>query len=224
MPKLIVPPASQNTEDYIKGIYKLQKGGQKVTTSALAKHLGIGDGSVTDMVKKLSQKKLIRYTPYRGVVLTDTGARLALKTVRRHRLWEMFLVQFLGYSWDEIHDEAERLEHSTSDEMERRLDRALGFPKVDPHGDPIPSVKGEVATIEYLSLADSEVGREGSIVRVSDDSPEVLRYMEKLGVVLNKKVKVVDKIQFDGSVIIKMGSHEISLSRQMAQGIFVEAR
>src|SRR6266404_2367693 len=122
--------ANQSTEDYIKSIYKLQQSGKDVTTSELARHLRIGDGSVTDMVKKLSAKKLIQYRPYRGVSLTESGARLALRMVRRHRLWEMFLVKFLGYRWDEIHDEAEQLEHVTSDGMEQRLDKALGYPKV----------------------------------------------------------------------------------------------
>ena len=129
---------NQSTEDYIKGIYKLRKNGNGVSTSELARHLNIGDGSVTGMLKKLSDKKLIKYIPYKGVSLTESGTKLALQMIRRHRLWEMFLVQFLGYRWDEIHNEAERLEHVTSDAMERRLDKALGFPKFDPHGDPIP--------------------------------------------------------------------------------------
>ena len=115
---------NQSTEDYIKSIYKLKKKGKAVATSALAKHLNIGDGSVTDMVKKLSERKLILYTPYQGVELTAAGRKLALKMMRRHRLWEMVLVQFFGYTWDEVHDEAERLEHVTSDELERRLDQA----------------------------------------------------------------------------------------------------
>src|SRR5262245_8863176 len=136
--------SNQSTEDYIKSIYRLQTGKKTVLTSVLAKHLKIGDGSVTDMIKRLSEKKLIHYEPYQGVTLTEAGKRLALKMVRRHRLWEMFLVRYLGYSWHEIHDEAERLEHVTSDVLESRLDKVLGYPKVDPHGDPIPDVHGEL--------------------------------------------------------------------------------
>src|SRR6185503_18156581 len=116
---------TQSTEDYLKGIHKLGSAGGEVTTSALARHLGIGDGSVTDMLKKLAAKKLIRYVPYRGVSLTEAGRRTALKMTRKHRLWEIFLVRHLGYTWDEVHEEAERLEHATSDELEGRLNDML---------------------------------------------------------------------------------------------------
>ncbi len=219
-----MPAPTQSVEDYIKSIYKLQARGDKATTSTLARHLQVGDGSVTDMLKKLSGKKLIHYAPYHGVRLTEIGKRMALRTVRRHRLWEMFLVEFLGYSWDEIHDEAERLEHITSDELERRLDKALGYPKVDPHGDPIPDVKGELHPPAYVSLADAGVGVGGTIVRVSDESPEVLRYLEKLGLGLTRKVKVKEKITFDGSVIVQAGSRELPLSHKLAQAVYVLVR
>ena len=159
---------TQSVEDYIKSIFKLESSGEKVTTSALARHLGVGDGSVTDMVKKLSERKLIHYEPYQGVRLTESGRRMAMKTVRRHRLWEMFLVKYLGYSWDEIHDEAERLEHATSDELERRIDKALGRPKFDPHGDPIPSASGELPYPKAGRLDDAAEGASVTIVRVSD--------------------------------------------------------
>ena len=172
---------NQPTEDYIKSIYRLERENTAVLTTALAKHLGIAAGSVTDMVKKLSDKHLLHYEPYQGVKLTEEGRRLALKLVRRHRLWEMFLVTFLNYSWDAVHDEAERLEHVTSEELELRLDKALGFPKVDPHGDPIPTVSGDLVDISYKSLSDCNVNEEGTIVRVSDDSPEVLQLLTKLG-------------------------------------------
>jgi DtxR family Mn-dependent transcriptional regulator len=215
---------TQSIEDYIKVIYKLESQGQPASTSALARHLGIGDGSVTEMLKKLSEKKLIHYKPYQSVRLTEAGRKIALRTVRRHRLWEMFLVQFLGYSWDEIHEEAERLEHITSDELERRLDKALGYPKVDPHGDPIPNAKGELSPLRYRSLAEMKVGDQGTIVRVRDDSPEVLQYLTKVGLVLNKQVKVVKTIQFDGSVIIKLSTQEIPLSQALAESIFVDSK
>lgn len=219
---MLMPLPTQSVEDYIKSIYKLEATGEKVTTSALAKHLGIRDGSVTDMVKKLSRKKLIKYTPYHGVTLTEPGRKIAMKTVRRHRLWEMFLVKFLGYSWDGIHDEAERLEHITSDELERRLDKALGHPKFDPHGDPIPNSKGELASRIYKRLFEADVGKTYFVVRVSDESPEVLQYLARLGLRLNSEFKVVERIQFDGSVIVRIGSKEIPLSLKLAQSIFVE--
>ncbi len=214
--------ANQSTEDYIKSIYRLEGEHQTVLTTSLAKHLGIGAGSVTDMLKKLSDKNLIHYEPYRGVKLTTKGKRLALKMVRRHRLWEMFLVTFLNYRWDEVHDEAERLEHETSDDLEERIDKALGFPKVDPHGDPIPTANGELVEYSYNSLAECKVGDEGSIVRVSDDSPEVLKLLTKLGIGLNISIRVTQIVKYDGSVMIKLGNREIPLSPVMAKSIFID--
>lgn len=212
---------NQSTEDYIKSIYKLQKDGDAVMTSTIARHLGIGDGSVTDMIKRLSEKKLVRYKPYQGVDLTATGRALAIKMMRRHRLWEMFLVKFLSYSWDEVHDEAERLEHVTSDEMETRLDKALGYPKVDPHGDPIPTTNGEIASLDVLALADAEEGDRVQIVRVSDDNAAMLQHATKLGLELYTKVVVMEKRMFDGSMVVNAGKKECFLSKQLAEAIFV---
>ena len=212
---------NQSTEDYIKGVYKLQQRNKSVTTSALAKYLHIRDGSVTGMVKKLSTRKLVQYTPYKGVALTESGKRLALQMVRRHRLWEMFLVQFLGYTWDEIHDEAERLEHVTSEEMERRLDKTLGYPKFDPHGDPIPTKRGELDGTMPASLAEFDAGDTVRILRVTDD-PEVLQHATKLGLRLNTKVTVKKKLTIDGSMELKVGAREHFISRQVANAIFVE--
>ncbi|MBI3193763.1 MAG: metal-dependent transcriptional regulator [Ignavibacteriae bacterium] len=213
---------NSSTEDYIKSIYRLEREDETVLTTSLAKHLGIGAGSVTDMIKKLSEKQLLHYEPYQGVKLTEDGKRLALKMVRRHRLWEMFLVTFLNYTWDEVHDEAERLEHVTSDELENRLDKALGFPKVDPHGDPIPTAEGELNEISFTSLSDCNINTEGIIVRVSDDSPEVLQLLTKLGLGLNTKLLITQKVKYDGSVIIKMKNREIPLSPVMARSIFIQ--
>jgi DtxR family Mn-dependent transcriptional regulator len=214
--------SSTSTEDYIKSIYRLQTGKQSVSTSILAKHLKIGDGSVTDMIKRLSEKKLIHYEPYQGVKLTEAGKRLALKMVRRHRLWEMFLVQYLGYRWDEIHDEAERLEHVTSEEMEGRLDKALGYPKVDPHGDPIPNIHGEFTGDAGSALAEFEEDDTVKILRVSDDNADILQHAAKLGLGLNKKIRVKKKLKFDGSMVVKVGAKEQFISEQVANSIFVE--
>ena len=213
---------NQSTEDYVKGIYKLQQQGKSVPTSILARHLKIGDGSVTDMIKKLSMKKLVEYTPYRGVSLTHSGKRLALKMVRRHRLWEMFLVKYLGYKWNEIHDEAERLEHMTSDEMEERLDRALGYPKTDPHGDPIPNMRGEVEGMCHSPLSDFNSGDVVRIVRVSDDDANILQHASEIGLALKRKVIVTKKRSFDGSMVVRTGSKEHYISRNVAQSVFVE--
>lgn len=215
---------NRSTEDYLKGIYALQNGNENVSTSDLAGHLKISDGSVTGMVKKLSRKRLLRYEPYRGVRLTEDGKRLALKMIRRHRLWEMFLVRFLQYSWDEIHDEAERLEHVTSDKLEERLDRVLGHPTVDPHGDPIPSASGEMAEIDSCDLTRCEINQRGVIVRVRDGSQEMLRLMTRLGLDLHTTIVIKDKLAIDGSVIVGFPgrSVEIPLSPKIAQSISVQ--
>ena len=212
---------NQSTEDYIKGIYKLQKNGKGVSTSALARHLKIEDGSVTGMLKKLSGKKLIHYTPYKGVVLTPSGTKLALQMLRRHRLWEMFLVKYLGYRWDEIHDEAEHLEHVTSVSMERRLDKALGFPKFDPHGDPIPTVHGEIRGERDRALADCLPGDSVIIVRV-DDNQEILQHLSSVGLALQQRIAVKKKLQVDGSLLVRVGRKEQFLSRRVAESIYVE--
>jgi DtxR family Mn-dependent transcriptional regulator len=213
---------NQSTEDYIKSIFKLSRHGKSVSTSELAKYLEIGDGSVTDMMKKLSAKKLIQYKPYRGVSLTTSGKQLALKMVRRHRLWEMFLVKFLDYKWDEIHEEAERLEHVTSEEMEKRLDKALSFPKFDPHGDPIPNANGEFDGIEVIALTEFDAGDAVTVLRVSDDDANVLQHASDIGLRLNAKLLVKKKMSFDGSMVIRIGKKEQFISRQMANAIFVQ--
>lgn len=209
-------------EDYIKAIYRLGGGGKKVSTSSLAGELNLADASITDMVKRLSEKGYVRYVRYQGVHLTSHGLRMALKIVRRHRLWEMFLVQFLGYSWDKVHDEAERLEHETSDELERKLDRALHWPELDPHGDPIPNAKGEMKSRKDIPLGECAPGSSARILRVSDQDGELLEHVAKLGLTLATKVVVKERTGFDGSMVVRVGSKERFLSRQVAYAIFVE--
>jgi DtxR family Mn-dependent transcriptional regulator len=211
-----------STEDYIKAVYRLERTGAKVTTSSLATQLQISDASVTDMVKKLSDRDLLSYKKYRGVDLTAKGKRMALKIVRRHRLWEMYLVKFLGFSWDQVHDEAERLEHVTSEEMERRLDEALGFPAADPHGDPIPSLRGELRRPEYTALTTFAEGDVVRVLRVSDDDSKMLQHATRLGVELKKRLTVKQKMSFDGSMVVRVGTKERFLSKEMAGAIFVE--
>lgn len=209
-------------EDYIKNIYKLQHAGGKVTTSALAARLQLADASVTAMVKKLADRGQVRYRRYRGVELTAAGTRMALKILRRHRLWEMYLVKFFGYSWDTIHDEAERLEHATSDLLERRLDSALGFPRVDPHGDAIPDADGDVALYTSVPLNGCEPGQALRISRVQDDDPALLKHAARIGLGLGRRIAVVEKQSFDGSMTVKVGSHERFISREVAGAVFVE--
>jgi DtxR family Mn-dependent transcriptional regulator len=211
-----------NIEDYLKHIYKLQATDKKVTTSSLAGRLSIAPASVTEMIKKLSEQGLLRHTPYRGVALTEKGRRHALRIVRRHRLWEVLLVELLGLSWDEIDREAERLEHSTSQELERKIDEVLGYPKVDPHGDPIPTEDGELRETAYESLADLEPGQTCTIKRVSDRNPEILKYATKLGLSLKKKIVIKECVEFDGSILVGLGKRECYVSQKLAHNIFVE--
>jgi DtxR family Mn-dependent transcriptional regulator len=211
-----------STEDYIKAIYKLESKIEKVTTSALAAELDVADASITDMIKKLSLKGLLKYKRYQGVELTTTGRKMALSILRRHRLWEMFLVKFLGYSWDEVHDEAERLEHVTSDGLEQRLDDALGSPTVDPHGDPIPNKRGDIARSLDRPLADCAVGDLVRISRVSDESSAMLKHVSAIGLRLNGKLTVLEKKTFDGSMLVKVGTKEHFVSKNIAQAIFVQ--
>jgi DtxR family Mn-dependent transcriptional regulator len=210
------------TEDYIKAIYKLELQGGRVTTSSLALQLQLSDASITDMIKKLSDKGLVHYERYQGVGLAAKGKRMALKIVRRHRLWEMYLVKFLGFSWDQVHEEAERLEHVTSDEMEERLDRALGFPLVDPHGDPIPAVDGALVQTDYIALTEYASGDVVRVLRVSDDNPQILQHATRLGVGLKKKLTVMQKREFDGSMVVKVGGKGQFISKEVAGAIYVE--
>lgn len=230
MPKSIPRPAAsgpgagtiknQSTEDYLKGILKLQDGRKTVSTSALAKHLNIEAASVTGMMKKLAQRKLIRYEPYRGVSLTETGRNIAVKMMRRHRLWEIFLTKHLGFGWDEIHEEAERLEHATSDALEARLSAMLGDPDTDPHGQPVPSADGRMIVKRDSPLSDFSPGAKIRITRVSDDSAAVLKHASQIGLTLGAKVTIREKRGFDGSMVVGVGRNDRQISREVAGSIF----
>ena len=213
---------NRTTEDYVKSIYALGKESARVSTSALAAQLGVADASITGMLRRLSRAGLVRYERYRGVSLTPYGRRLALKIVRRHRLWEMFLMKFLEYSWDEIHAEAERLEHVTSDALEERLDRALGFPVADPHGDPIPTADGRLGPQHDSRLSDAAPGSVVTVARISDADPEVLKRASTLGIGLQRKIHVKEQIAVDGSLRVRVGSKERFISAKLAENIYVE--
>jgi DtxR family Mn-dependent transcriptional regulator len=214
--------ASEQVEDYLKNIYQLQEGGGKVSTSSLSERLQISAPSVTEMIKKLAESGILTYKPYKGVELTPEGRRKALKIVRRHRLWELFLVKVLHYPWHEIHEEADRLEHITSEKLEQRIDEALGFPHKDPHGDVIPTVEGTMERLRTIPLCDVQPGATVTVARVSDASPEVLEYASTLGIVLNRRIKVRERITFDGSLRVQIGRTERFVSEKLAENIFVE--
>jgi len=212
---------NRTTEDYIKAIYAIGKDGGRATTSSLADHLRLADASVTDMLKKLSDRGLATYERYQGAFLTPEGRSMALKIVRRHRLWEMFLVRHLGYSWDKVHSEAERLEHVTSDDLEERLDRALDYPTTDPHGDPIPSATGAVSATDGIPLSEVEVGSHVSVCRVSDRDDQMLQHAASIGIALATVVLVKERRPFDGSLIIEISGADHFVSSTVAGAIFV---
>ncbi|MEW6509755.1 MAG: metal-dependent transcriptional regulator [Bacteroidota bacterium] len=208
-------------EDYIKNIYKLQHGSTAVTTSALASTMRIADASVTDMAKKLAERGFVRYRRYRGVALTPAGRRMAVRTIRRHRLWEMFLQRYLGFAWDEIHEQAELLEHVTSEELERRLDALLGFPTADPHGDPIPDAGGMVPTLPVIALAHCGPGQSLRVSRVKDESPKLLKRAAAIGLVPGRRIAVIG-VAHDGSLTTKIGRRRRLIRREIAAAVFVE--
>lgn len=208
-------------EDYLKIIYKLQEAGEKVTTQAIAERLNVQSPSVTNMVKRLADLHMVEHTPYRGVALTGAGARAALEVVRHHRLLELYLADALGYSWDEVHDEAERLEHSISEEFEARIDRALGYPTTDPHGDPIPTADGQVESVSVLRLADLEAGQTAAVERVRDTDPEKLRYLGGLGLYPSVQVTVIERFPFNGPLRISVDGCEHILGWDLASDVQV---
>ena len=217
---------SQSIEDYLKTIYKLQQGGnssEKVTTSLIAERMEVAAASATNMIKKLAEMNLLAHTPYQGVELTTAGAKIALETIRHHRLIELYLSQALGYPCDEIDAEADRLEHAISEEFEERIDKALGYPTVGAHGEPIPTKQGQVQDLEYRRLSDIEVGQPAVIRRVSDRDPEMLRYMDGMGLQLGTCVEIRAKAPFRGPLQLRIDTgKEESLGLEVADNIFVD--
>ncbi|HVR14217.1 MAG TPA: metal-dependent transcriptional regulator [Gaiellaceae bacterium] len=208
-------------QDYVKEIYKLRLEGKRATTSEIAERLGVRPPSVTAMVKRLSALGLAEHAPYRGVELTPAGERVALEVIRHHRLLELYLAQALGLSLDEVHSEADRLEHALSEELEARIDRSLGYPTHDPHGDPIPDAALRLDRKRLRTLASLEPGDEATIKRVPDGDDELLRYLAKLALVPGKKVKLRSAEPFGGPLTVRVGKAEHAISRELAGGIGV---
>jgi DtxR family Mn-dependent transcriptional regulator len=210
-------------EDYIKVIYHLGKGEKtNVSTNAIAKKMTTKPSSVTDMVRKLSEKGLINYRKYKGVSLTEMGTKTALTLVRKHRLWEVFLVEKLDFLWDEVHEVAEQLEHIKSEKLIDRLDRHLGYPKVDPHGDPIPSKKGELKKSIKKLLKEVPIRTGGICIGVKDSSPPFLKFLDKNNIALGDNITVLDKEEFDGSLHIKINGNKIHISDQIASNLYIK--
>ena len=210
-------------ENYLKAIYKLQEQtSERVNNSDLAKALSIHSATVTDMLKKMSQKKLILYEKSKGFKLTEKGRKIAVNTLRKHRLWEVFLVNNLGFRWDEVHEMAEELEHIKSEDLIRRLDNFLGHPKADPHGDPIPNEKGEFMKSEAILLSKLKAGSKARFVGITDHSTAFLSYLDKIGLALGDTIKVRSIEEFDQSYILQLKSKkEQIVSSRVTNGILV---
>ncbi|MCX6311737.1 MAG: metal-dependent transcriptional regulator [Bacteroidetes bacterium] len=214
---------THSEENYLKAIWKLvEHSGENVNTNAIAALVHTRAASVTDMMKKLSDKKLISYQPYKGVSLTAKGERVAIEVVRKHRLWEVFLVEQLGYKWDEVHDIAEQLEHIRSSTLTEKLDKFLGFPKVDPHGDLIPDKSGKISKQQQIPLAQLESGNKAIMTGVADHSTLFLRFLDKHKIHLGDTIETKEKTTYDSSMEISVNRKKnIHISNEVAKNILV---
>ena len=214
---------SLSEENYLKSIFHLQKHSKTgVSTNALAEELQTKASSVTDMVKKLSEKELVVYKKYQGVYLSEAGRKTALQIVRKHRLWEVFLVEKLSFSWDEVHEVAEELEHIKSDKLISELDKFLDYPQRDPHGDPIPDAEGNFQVSNKILLSNLKKGETGTLVGVKDTSSEFLKYLDKNNIALGETIKVLDKEEFDGSMQIKVRDESLNVSPLVTVNIYIK--
>ena len=213
---------SLTEENYLKAIYHLSDGGAKaVLTNALAVAMNTKAASVTDMIKKLSAKEVITYEKYYGVNVTAKGKTEALMVIRKHRLWETFLVDKLGFAWDEVHEVAEQLEHINSPRLIEKLDEFLGYPKVDPHGDPIPDHKGKIKIQPQVPVDQLQIGFQGKIAAVKDSDSNLLKYLDKIGARPGVKIKVLGKEEYDESMEILIDDHRVFISKAVSQNILV---
>lgn len=214
---------SLTEENYLKAIYRISlMTGIKITPTAIADEMNVNPASVIDMIKKLTEKKLISYDKTKGAKLTDKGNKLALEIVRNHRLWEVFLLEKLGYSWDVVHEIAEQLEHIKHHQLADRLEKYLGFPEYDPHGDPIPKSNGEMPKTVNTSLSEIEIGKTCRVSAVKDTSPMFLQYLQQLTVNIGTKIKVLDRVPYDGSLSIQIGKDiKTKVSEKFAESLLV---
>lgn len=218
-----VQKMTYSEENYLKVIYHLSTGTNGgITTNAIAHEMESKPSSVTDMVKKLADKELVVYKKYQGVSLTDRGRFTALMIVRKHRLWEVFLLEKLNFSWDEVHDVAEQLEHIKSEKLINKLEEFLDFPTKDPHGDPIPDREGHIKKIDKKLLSEVADGKKVMCVGVKDSSPAFLQYLDKQQIALGSAIDVIAKEDFDMSLIIKVNDKQMTVSNKIASNLFVK--
>ena len=215
---------TESEENYLKSIYNLSVESNKaISTNAVAEKLNTKAASATDMIQKLANKGLASYYKYKGVRLTQTGDKEALKVVRKHRLWEVFLVKELNFNWNEVHEIAEQLEHIKSPELISRLDRFLNHPKFDPHGDPIPDANGVMASNPTVTLNMLKPGEVGKVICAKDSSSDLLLYLDKVNISIGATIKIIDHLEFDGSYDVKVNNYSsITLSSKVAENIYID--
>jgi len=216
-----LPAVTAPAEDYLKVIFELESTAGVAGTNEIAAELGFAPASVSGMVRRLAEQGLITHERYRGVRLTSAGRSAALRTIRRHRVIEAYLTRALGYPWDRVHDEAERLEHAASDELIDRMARAIGEPTTDPHGAPIPTREGTLHELPLRSLDQVEVGGRVSVRRVGDRDPGQLRYLAELGITPGREIEVVSRAPYDGPIALRVGRATRSIGPALARQIFV---
>lgn len=222
MPKIIAM-LSQAEENYLKEIYALgEETHELLSTNSIAKKMKTKASSATDMLQKLSNKGLVDYTKYKGARLSRKGETIAMTIVRKHRLWETFLVEKLGYNWDEVHDIAEQLEHIQSKTLTNRLDAFLEYPTRDPHGHPIPNINGKIVTSESIILADLNINEEGILIGVKDASDNFLKYLNKINITIGDNIKILDIEPFDNSVTISSDTKQITISGNVAKNLYIK--
>lgn len=210
-------------ENYLKAIFHLEnKTKNGVSTNALAEEMQTKASSATDMIKKLSEKNYVNYKKYQGVTLSAEGKRFAVNIIRKHRLWEVFLVEKLNFSWDEVHDVAEQMEHIKSQKLIDELDAFLGFPTHDPHGDPIPDANGQFKKVEKIRLSQAKVGKSYVCVGVNDSSSDFLKYLDNQKLALGTVIEVVSIEPFDQSVKLRFNGNEMSVSQSVAKNLFLK--
>lgn len=212
---------TQAIQDYLKVIYKIEETGESPTTNTIAERLNVTQPSVTGMVKKLSEMNLISYTPYHGAELTEAGRKIALEVIRHHRLLELYLAKAMGYSWDRVHQEAEKLEHFISEEFEEKMVEILGNPNSDPHGAPIPSKDGSIAERKLATLTSIPVGQTVRIKQISDRDSEKLRYLAGIGIYPEVLIVVLEKTPFGGASLVRVGDKQHYLGEGLTDSIFV---
>jgi DtxR family transcriptional regulator, Mn-dependent transcriptional regulator len=213
---------SQSEEDYLKALYHLEMDFDAVSTNSIADYLKMKPSSVTDMLKKLAEKKFINYQKYKGTSLTKKGKLIALSIIRKHRLWETFLVEKLGFGWDQVHIIAEQLEHIKSEELIENLDAFLGNPKYDPHGDPIPNKDGEIEKMNQKLLVELKADQKGIITGVKKGTASLLNYLDKEKVKLGDSVKVMEILEFDGTYIVEVNKRKLTFSEKICQNLLLE--